>query len=160
MSSNYPGYGGGNNHSPYIANQQYYDSYGGGGGNGSPAAPKFGNEKMEEELSQHIKKATSNDESAPKQKHVRGCILYTWDLKSSGSFWFILKTQPIIGDDVMSWKTLITAHKVVREGHNSVSLWLFRSAYVISPSYSSHHQRCCKMRSGNDLGSSNWLEIP
>lgn len=116
----YPGnYGGGNASSPYIQNQAYYDTYSGGGG--SSAAPKFGNEKMEEELSQHIKKATSNEESAPKQKHVRGCILYTWDLKSSGSFWFVLKTQPIIGDDVMSWKTLITAHKVVREGHNSVS---------------------------------------
>jgi hypothetical protein len=39
--------------------------------------------KQEEDLANHIKKALSNDDVAPKQKHVRACILYTWDVKGS-----------------------------------------------------------------------------
>jgi hypothetical protein len=38
-------------------------------------------------LAINIKKATNNDETAPKRKHVRSCIVYTWDHKSSQSFW-------------------------------------------------------------------------
>ena len=43
--------------------------------------------KTETELSNHIRKATSIEETAPKRKHVRACIVYTWDHKNSGSFW-------------------------------------------------------------------------
>lgn len=47
--------------------------------------------KQEAELSVNIKKATSIDEVAPKRKHVRACIVYTWDHKSSQSFWAGMK---------------------------------------------------------------------
>lgn len=34
--------------------------------------------KQESELGTNIKKATSAEETAPKRKHVRACIVYTW----------------------------------------------------------------------------------
>ncbi|KAI9011326.1 ANTH domain-containing protein [Gaertneriomyces semiglobifer] len=80
----------------------------------------FQNEKMEEELAMHIKKALSPEELAPKQKHVRACIVYTWDLKNSGSFWNAIRTYPVLGDEVVTFKALITVHKVMRQGHPAV----------------------------------------
>lgn len=47
--------------------------------------------RSEAELAINIKKATNNDETAPKRKHVRSCIVYTWDHKSSQSFWAGMK---------------------------------------------------------------------
>lgn len=47
--------------------------------------------RSETELSINIKKATSPEETAPKRKHVRSCIVYTWDHKSGQSFWAGLK---------------------------------------------------------------------
>lgn len=47
--------------------------------------------RSEAELAINIKKATSPDETAPKRKHVRSCIVYTWDHKSSLSFWAGMK---------------------------------------------------------------------
>ncbi|KAK4102751.1 ANTH-domain-containing protein [Parathielavia hyrcaniae] len=73
--------------------------------------------KSEAELAINIKKATSPEESAPKRKHVRSCIVYTWDHKSSQSFWAGLKVQPILADEVQTFKALITVHKVLQEGH-------------------------------------------
>ncbi|KAI0476218.1 ANTH-domain-containing protein [Xylariaceae sp. FL0804] len=73
--------------------------------------------KSEAELSINIKKATSNEESAPKRKHVRSCIIYTWDHKSSQSFWAGMKVQPILADEVQTFKALITMHRVLQEGH-------------------------------------------
>ncbi|KAK5651054.1 hypothetical protein OQA88_1053 [Cercophora sp. LCS_1] len=75
--------------------------------------------KSEAELSINIKKATSLDETAPKRKHVRSCIVYTWDHKSSQSFWAGIKVQPILADEVQTFKALITIHKVLQEGHPS-----------------------------------------
>lgn len=43
------------------------------------------------ELAINIRKATTIEETAPKRKHVRSCIVYTWDHKSSGSFWAGMK---------------------------------------------------------------------
>ncbi|EIW87058.1 ANTH-domain-containing protein [Coniophora puteana RWD-64-598 SS2] len=74
-------------------------------------------DKAETELAVNIKKATSPDESAPKQKHVRKCIVYTWDYHSSISFWSGLRVQPILADEVQTFKALITVHKVLQEGH-------------------------------------------
>lgn len=65
----------------------------------------------------NIKKATSPEETAPKRKHVRSCIVYTWDHKSSQSFWAGMKVQPILADEVQTFKALITIHKVLQEGH-------------------------------------------
>jgi hypothetical protein len=73
----------------------------------------------ESELAASIKKATSVEESAPKRKHVRSCIVYTWDHKSSRAFFTQLKLLPIQGDEVQLFKALITVHKVLQEGHQS-----------------------------------------
>ncbi|CAD6886976.1 unnamed protein product [Tilletia controversa] len=77
-------------------------------------------EKAESELSLNIKKATNAEETAPKQKHVRKCIVYTWDYHSSQSLWSALRVQPILGDEVQTFKALILVHKVLQEGHHSV----------------------------------------
>ncbi|TEB38916.1 cytoskeleton assembly control protein [Coprinellus micaceus] len=74
-------------------------------------------DKAEHELVINIKKATSPEETAPKQKHVRKCIVYTWDYHSSISFWSGLRVQPILADEVQTFKSLITVHKVLQEGH-------------------------------------------
>ncbi|KAG6911617.1 hypothetical protein DXG01_011920 [Tephrocybe rancida] len=74
-------------------------------------------DKAEHELLVNIKKATSPEESAPKQKHVRKCIVFTWDYHSSISFWSGLRVQPILADEVQTFKALITVHKVLQEGH-------------------------------------------
>lgn len=74
-------------------------------------------DKAENELVVNIKKATSPEETAPKQKHVRKCIVFTWDYHSSISFWSGLRVQPILADEVQTFKALITVHKVLQEGH-------------------------------------------
>ncbi|KAH8119873.1 ANTH domain-containing protein [Phellopilus nigrolimitatus] len=74
-------------------------------------------DKADHELVVNIKKATSPEESAPKQKHVRKCIVYTWDYHSSMAFWTGLRVQPILSDEVQTFKALITVHKVLQEGH-------------------------------------------
>ncbi|KAK8155255.1 ANTH domain-containing protein [Phyllosticta citrichinensis] len=73
--------------------------------------------KQESELAINIRKATSIDETAPKRKHVRAAIVYTWDHKNSDSFWAGMKVQPILADEVQTFKALITMHKVLQEGH-------------------------------------------
>ncbi|KAF5312824.1 hypothetical protein D9619_002944 [Psilocybe cf. subviscida] len=45
------------------------------------------------------------------------CIVYTWDYHSSISFWSGLRVQPILADEVQTFKALITVHKVLQEGH-------------------------------------------
>ncbi|KAG5440493.1 hypothetical protein PCK2_000427 [Pneumocystis canis] len=71
--------------------------------------------RSESDLMMNIKKATSMKETAPKRKHVRSCIVYTWDHKSSLSFWAGLKAQPILSDDIQMFKALICMHKVIQE---------------------------------------------
>ncbi|KAI1825828.1 ANTH domain-containing protein [Xylaria intraflava] len=73
--------------------------------------------RSEAELAINIRKATNTDETAPKRKHVRACIVYTWDHKSSQSFWAGMKVQPILADEVQTFKGLITVHRVLQEGH-------------------------------------------
>ncbi|KAI1328169.1 ANTH domain-containing protein [Xylariaceae sp. FL0255] len=75
--------------------------------------------KSEADLAVAIKKATSTDETAPKRKHVRACIVYTWDHKSSQAFWGGMKVQPFLADEVQTFKALITIHRVLQEGHPS-----------------------------------------
>jgi hypothetical protein len=50
--------------------------------------------KTESDLAINIRKATSIEETAPKRKHVRSCIVYTWDHRSSLSFWAGMKGKP------------------------------------------------------------------
>ncbi|KAK7393900.1 sla2 Src-like adaptor 2 [Neonectria punicea] len=73
--------------------------------------------KTDQELAINIKKATSTEEISPKRKHVRACIVYTWDHRSSTAFWAGIKVQPILADEVQTFKALITIHKVLQEGH-------------------------------------------
>ncbi|KAK5944077.1 sla2 Src-like adaptor 2 [Knufia obscura] len=87
-----------------------YNSYGGGTRNVDMS-------KTEADLAINIRKATSIEETAPKRKHVRACIVYTWDHKSSMSFWAGMKVQPVMADEVQTFKALITIHKVLQEGH-------------------------------------------
>lgn len=49
------------------------------------------------------------------------CIVYTWDYRSSSSLWHGFRTQPLLGDEVQTFKALISVHKIIREGHPSVS---------------------------------------
>ncbi|KAG8965587.1 sla2 Src-like adaptor 2 [Tulasnella sp. 419] len=74
-------------------------------------------DKAEAELTLNIKKATSPEETAPKQKHVRKCIMFTWDYHTSLSIWTGLRVQPIVADEVQTFKALITVHKILQEGH-------------------------------------------
>lgn len=76
--------------------------------------------RAEQDLTTAIKKATSADETAPKRKHVRACIVYTWDQRSGRAFWSALKLQPIQNDEVQLFKALVTIHKVLQEGHPAV----------------------------------------
>ncbi|KAI9888381.1 MAG: sla2 Src-like adaptor 2 [Vezdaea aestivalis] len=77
--------------------------------------------RSESELAINIRKATSIEEGSSRQgKHVRSCIVYTWDHKSSQSFWAGMKVQPILADEVQTFKALITVHKVLQEGHPTV----------------------------------------
>ncbi|KXS15498.1 endocytic adaptor protein [Gonapodya prolifera JEL478] len=81
----------------------------------------YGSREADNALSQNIRKAMSADESAPKQKHVRACIIYTWDFKTGASFWLGLKGLPNLGiDDIVTWKAVVTIHKVIRGGHPNV----------------------------------------
>ncbi|WZH48728.1 hypothetical protein QYS62_009910 [Fusarium acuminatum] len=75
--------------------------------------------KTDQELAINIKKATNAEEISPKRKHVRACIVYTWDHRSSAAFWSGIKVQPILADEVQTFKALITVHKVLQEGHPS-----------------------------------------
>lgn len=49
------------------------------------------------------------------------CIVYTWDYHSSLSVWNGLRTQPILTDEVQTFKALILVHKLLQEGHPVVS---------------------------------------
>ena len=64
---------------------------------------------------------------APKQKHVRACILFTWDYKRSEPFWAFLRASPVLGDEIQTWKSLVLVHKVLRGGHPVVS---FMERYI------------------------------
>ncbi|KAI9313454.1 ANTH domain-containing protein [Dichotomocladium elegans] len=77
-------------------------------------------DKAESELAASIKKATNLDETAPKQKHVRKCIVYTWDHRTSAVIWNILKVQPILSSEVQTFKALIMVHKIIKDGHPNV----------------------------------------
>lgn len=59
---------------------------------------------------------------------LQECIVFTWDYHSSISFWSGLRVQPILADEVQTFKALITVHKVLQEGHPVVSrIWAILS---------------------------------
>lgn len=73
--------------------------------------------RAENELQLSVKKACSSDEVPPKRKHVRACIVYTWEHKNSKSFWNALKVLPLTSSEIKVFKALITIHKLLQEGH-------------------------------------------
>ncbi|AOA70079.1 Adaptor protein that links actin to clathrin and endocytosis [Komagataella phaffii CBS 7435] len=75
--------------------------------------------RQEADLKVSIKKACSTEEAAPKRKHVRACIVFTWDHRSSKAFYNGLRLLPIQNDEIPLFKSLITIHKVLQEGHPS-----------------------------------------
>lgn len=74
----------------------------------------------EQDIETSVRKAISPDETAPKRKHVRACVVYTWDHRSGKAFWHAVRLLPIQNDPVMMFKALIVIHKVMHEGHKSV----------------------------------------
>jgi huntingtin-interacting protein 1-related protein len=77
----------------------------------------FSSAKEEQDLLSHVRKATKCKETAPKQKHVRSCVVYTWDHKTSRTFWNALRLLNVYSEEVTCFKALIMIHKVLREGH-------------------------------------------
>lgn len=73
--------------------------------------------RAEVDLQIAVKKACNADEVPPKRKHVRACIVYTWDHKNSRAFWNAVKIQPLQQEEVPLFKALIMIHKVLQEGH-------------------------------------------
>ncbi|CAD1810935.1 ANTH domain family protein [Candida parapsilosis] len=73
--------------------------------------------RAEVDLQTSVKKACNSDEVPPKRKHVRACIVYTWDHKNSRAFWNAVKIQPLQSNEISLFKALIMIHKVLQEGH-------------------------------------------
>lgn len=73
--------------------------------------------RAEVNLQISVRKACSTEEVPPKRKHVRACIVYTWDHKNSRAFWNAVKIQPLQSSEVQLFKALIMIHKVLQEGH-------------------------------------------
>lgn len=67
-----------------------------------------------------IKKATTAEATVPKRKHVRACVVYTWDNRNGRDFWNAIKLQPLQNSDVQTFKALAVIHKVMQEGHPKV----------------------------------------
>jgi hypothetical protein len=61
-------------------------------------------------------------------------IVYTWDYHSSMSIWTGLRVQPILADEVQTYKALITVHKVLQEGHPCVGSRVTYAAPVLMAS--------------------------
>lgn len=88
--------------------------------------------RAEVDLQTSVKKACSLDEVPPKRKHVRACIVYTWDHKNSRAFWNAVKIQPLQSDEVQLFKALIMIHKVLQEGHPNTLKDAFRNRDFLS----------------------------
>lgn len=43
--------------------------------------------------------------------------MYSWDYHSSASIWSGLRVQPILTDEVQTFKAIIAVHKLLQEGH-------------------------------------------
>lgn len=88
--------------------------------------------RAEVDLQISVKKACSSDEVPPKRKHVRACIVYTWDHKNSRAFWNAVKIQPLQSDEIQLFKALIMIHKVLQEGHPNTLKDAYRNKDFLS----------------------------
>ncbi|KCV72956.1 hypothetical protein H696_00510 [Fonticula alba] len=71
----------------------------------------------ERDMMQHMAKALSHDETAPKPKHVRALIIYNMQgvPNAYATFWNAFKQQNLHTDEVVCYKGLLTLHKVIRD---------------------------------------------
>lgn len=76
--------------------------------------------RSEVDIDTSVKKAISPEETAPKRKHVRACVVYSWDHRDGKAFWHAVRMLPLSGDPVMTFKALIVIHKVLHEGHKYI----------------------------------------
>jgi len=95
------------------------------------------------------------------------CIVFTWDYHSSISFWSGLRVQPILSDEVQTFKALITVHKVLQEGHPIVgsidrcapsSVLIFFSRRLKKPMAKHHglkHARALQEPTANEVRDSS-----
>ncbi|KAK6460341.1 structural constituent of cytoskeleton [Scheffersomyces coipomensis] len=88
--------------------------------------------RAEADLQLSVKKACNADEVPPKRKHVRACIVYTWDHKNSREFWNAVKIQPLQSHEVQLFKALIMIHKVLQEGHPNTLKDAYRNRDFLS----------------------------
>lgn len=96
--------------------------------------------RAEVDLQISVKKACNSDEVPPKRKHVRACIVYTWDHKNSRAFWNAVKIQPLQSSEIQLFKALIMIHKVLQEGHPNTLKDAYRNKdflYSLSTVFSS-----------------------
>lgn len=92
----------------------------------------FNSSKHVSDIQTSIRKACNPDDAASKRKHVRACIVYTWDNKSSKDFWENLKTMHLKDNDTSLFKSLILIHKVLQEGHPSCLVGGYKNMNWIS----------------------------
>jgi hypothetical protein len=92
----------------------------------------FSSSKHVSDIQTSIKKACTTEDVPSKRKHVRACIVYTWDNKSSKDFWEYLKVMPLKDSDIQLFKALILIHKVLQEGHPSCLVGGFKNMNWIS----------------------------
>ncbi|KAK6205263.1 structural constituent of cytoskeleton [Scheffersomyces amazonensis] len=88
--------------------------------------------RAEVDLQISVKKACNTDEVPPKRKHVRACIVYTWDHKNSRAFWNAVKIQPLQSSEIQLFKALIMIHKVLQEGHPNTLKDAYRNRDFLS----------------------------
>ena len=63
-----------------------------------------------------------------------GIILYSHAFKNTASYWMALKTvYPLLADEVVCFKALITIHKLLREGHDCVRPRSLQDLGITSP---------------------------
>lgn len=98
----------------------------------------------ESALAEHVRKAVSPVETAPKQKHVRSCIIYAWDHMSSKSVWHALKSQGVLADQIPCFKALITIHKLLVGGPHIVLGEALGELRFL--------EDCVRMQGSNNLG--------
>ena len=53
-----------------------------------------------------------------------GTIIGTWQERGNSMFWSVLGKQPLPSQALMCWKSLTVLHKILREGHPNVSIYI------------------------------------
>ena len=66
-------------------------------------------------------KCLSQDEAAPKEKHVRTLIMGTYKARGPDVFWKKMEDCiPLYSNPIVTWKFLIAFHRILQDGDASV----------------------------------------